>query len=172
MSVTTGDEQVAIYDRDGGVIGSAPRRRMRAEGLWHAAASVLVRSTDLNAVYVHRRTADKDVYPGMYDCWAGGVVAADEHPDTTARRELAEELGVGSAARFLFRTRHELGSIRFHAFLYETFWDGPIIHQPAEVAEGRWMPLPELRRHLDDPDRPLVPDGRQFVEEWFEFRGR
>ncbi|WP_244515692.1 NUDIX hydrolase [Actinopolyspora xinjiangensis] len=169
--MTLGEERVAVYDRHGAVIGSATRARMRAEGLWHAATSVLVRSTDLGEVYVHRRTADKDVYPGMYDCWAGGVVGAGESPDTAARRELAEELGIHAEPRFLFRTRHELGSVRFHAFVYEIRWDGPIVHQPEEIAAGWWMPLAELRERTGDPDWPFVPDGRQFATEWFEFRG-
>ncbi|GAA0514424.1 NUDIX hydrolase [Saccharopolyspora subtropica] len=161
-------ELVAVYDAAGRVVGSATRQRMRAEGLWHAAASVLVLSPDGTEVYVHRRTDSKDVYPGMHDCWAGGVVAAGEDPDATARRELAEELGVrGVPVRFVFRTVHELGSVRFHGFLYEARWDGPIVHQPDEVAEGWWMPLPELRERLRDPSWPFVPDARQFVQEWF-----
>ncbi|MCI2418460.1 NUDIX domain-containing protein [Saccharopolyspora sp. K220] len=141
---------------------------MRAEGLWHAASSVLVLSPDGSEVYVHRRTDTKDIYPGMHDCWAGGVVAAGEDPDVTARRELAEELGVREVpVRFLFRTVHELGSVRFHGYLYETRWGGSIVHQPEEVAEGWWMPLSELRERLSDPHWPFVPDGRQFIEEWF-----
>ncbi|MGJ7905272.1 NUDIX hydrolase [Actinopolyspora sp. H202] len=168
--MTAGEELVAVYDRDGSVVGSAPRARMRSEGLWHAATSVLVRSTDLTKVYVHRRTADKDVYPAMYDCWAGGVVAAGEAPDEAARRELAEELGIRAEPRFLFRTTHERGPVRFHAFVYEIRWDGRVIHQPEEIAAGWWMPLAELREHARDPDWPFVPDGRQFLTEWFDFR--
>ena len=160
-----------MYDPAGAVVGSATRRRMREEGLWHASASILVLSPDRGSVYVHRRTPTKDVYPGMHDCWAGGVVAAGEAPDATARRELAEELGVRDARpRFLFRSAHELGTVRFHAFLYEVLWDGPIVHQPEEVADGRWMSLAELRARLDDPEWSFVPDGRQFAEEWFARR--
>jgi len=43
---------------------------------------------------MHRRTDTKDVYPGRYDVWAGGCVAAGEDPVDAAHRELAEELGV------------------------------------------------------------------------------
>jgi len=44
-------------------------------------------------IYVHRRTDDKDVYPGMYDMTAGGVLGAGESYLEAARRELAEALG-------------------------------------------------------------------------------
>ncbi|MEV0083498.1 NUDIX domain-containing protein [Saccharopolyspora sp. NPDC050642] len=166
--MSAGEESVAVYDAAGSVVGSATRRRMRAEGLWHAASAVLLLSPDRNSIYVHRRTDTKDVYPGMHDCAAGGVVAAGEDPDVTAVRELAEELGVRDVpVRYLFRSTYEQGTVRYHGFLYEALWDGPIVHQPEEVAEGWWMPLGELRERLNDPGWPFVPDGRQFAEEWF-----
>ena len=166
-------ETVAVYNRAGVPVGSASRERMRREGLWHAAASVLVLSPDLRSVYVHRRTDTKDVYPGMYDCWAGGVVAAGEDPLVTAYRELAEELGIQHATvRFAFRSVHEHGSVRFHGFLHETVWNGPVTHQAEEIAWGGWMPLSELQERLNDPAWPFVPDGRQFIEEWFALRGQ
>lgn len=166
-----GEELVAVYDAAGRVVGRATRARMRAEGLWHAAAAVLVLSPDGSEIYVHRRTDTKDVFPGMHDCTAGGVVAAGEDPATTAERELAEELGVrGAPVRFLFRSTFDQGTVHYHAFLHEVRWDGPIVHQPEEVAEGWWMPVAELRERLEAPDWPFVPDGRQFTLEWLARR--
>lgn len=162
------EEHVAVYDAEGYAVGSASRSRMRAEGLWHAASSVLVLSRDRRRIFVHRRTDTKDIYPGLYDCWAGGVVAAGEDPDDTATRELAEELGIqATRIRPVRRTVHESGLVRFHAFLYEVEWDGHLTLQPEEVAEGWWMRVEELRERLSDPEWPLVPDGRQFITEWF-----
>ncbi|KAA2266507.1 NUDIX domain-containing protein [Solihabitans fulvus] len=162
------EELVAVYDAAGNPVGSASRARMRAEGLWHAATAVLVRSPDGRRVYVHLRTADKDVFPGMYDCWSGGVVAAGEEPWDCAEREVAEELGVrGVPLRHLFDARYDVDSVRYHAFVFEVTWDGPVTHQPEEVVSGAWMELTELRARLADPAWPLVPDGRLFVEEWF-----
>lgn len=157
---------MAIYDAAGRPVGTASRTRMRAEGLWHAATAVLVRSTDAASVFVHRRTDTKDVYPGLHDCWAGGVVAAHESPDEGARRELREELGVEASPTFVFRTVHRNAEVRFHAFVYEVFCDGPFTVQDEEVAEGWWMPLSRLCARLRDPSWPFVPDGRQFFDEW------
>ncbi|MGW1676162.1 NUDIX hydrolase [Saccharopolyspora sp. NPDC002376] len=162
-----GEEQVAVYDAAGRVVGSATRQRMRAEGLWHATSAVFVLSPDGENIYVHRRTDTKDVFPGLHDCTAGGVIAAGEDPDTAAERELAEELGVrGAPVQFLFRSTFEQGSVRYHAFVYEVRWDGPVVHQPEEVADGWWMPVAELRERLNDDQFPFVPDGRQFTLEW------
>jgi 8-oxo-dGTP pyrophosphatase MutT (NUDIX family) len=161
------DELVAVYDADGNEVGSATRARMRADGLWHAATMVLVRSGDLRRVYVHRRSPDKDVFPGLRDCWAGGVLGAGEEPDDGARRELAEELGVtGATLRALFTFPFVQPPVRCHNFVYETSWDGPVVHQPEEIVSGGWMELAELTAQLRDPDTDFVPDGRAVALEW------
>ena len=61
------DERVAVYDASGAVVGDAPRSQVYAHGLWHASAGVLVRSTDGERIYVHRRTDTKAVFAGMHD---------------------------------------------------------------------------------------------------------
>ncbi|HET6504987.1 MAG TPA: NUDIX domain-containing protein [Amycolatopsis sp.] len=163
-----GSELVAVYDAGGAVVGSATRAEVRAKGLWHAAGSVLVRSPDGESAYVHLRSPDKDVFPGTYDCWAGGVVAAGETPLECAYRELAEELGIRDAPlEPLFTHVFRDPPIRCHNFTFETRWDGPISHQPEEIVDGAWMRLSELAKWAEDPATPLIPDGRQGIREWF-----
>lgn len=166
--VSDGAELVAHYDRAGTQIGTALRADVRARGLWHAAGVVLVRSGDGEQVYVHLRAPDKDIYPSAYDCWAGGVVAAGETPTQCATRELAEELGIrGVWPTPLYTLAFEQPPVRCHTFAHEVRWDGPMVHQPAEIVGGRWMRLGELREWAHDPMSPLVPDGRVNIVEWF-----
>jgi len=68
------EEEVALYDPgdpQGRVVGHAPRSRMRADNLPHAATAVAVRDR-AGRIYVHRRTDTKDLFPGAHDVWAGG----------------------------------------------------------------------------------------------------
>lgn len=122
-------------------MGAAPRGEVRRRNLRHAATAVLVRD-GRGRVYLHRRTPDKDLFPGRYDVWAGGCVRAGEAPAEAARRELDEELGiVGARLAPLFTADYADECTRYRAYAYEVRWDGPVRHQPEEVAEGGWVGL-------------------------------
>ena len=157
------DELVAIYDPDddrGRVVGSAPRSQVRAQNLPHAATAVLLTDDD-GRIYVHRRTDTKDVYPGTWDAWAGGVVRAGEDPTEAAARELTEELGVHGVtleplftAWFRDERIHEL-AVAFGPAGRARSEHGEIVHQPEEVAEGGWL---TLRRGARADGRPGAAD--------------
>ncbi|RVW03303.1 NUDIX hydrolase [Rhodococcus spongiicola] len=162
------DELVAVYDVHGNPVGEAPRTRVYAEGLWHASSGVLLRSLDGTRIYVHRRASEKAIFGGMHDCLAGGVVDPGETPEMTARRELREELGVTDVeltplAQVSWDGMWNGAPLRCHLHAFEARYDGPIHHQPSEVIDGWWWTEQELRRHLQDPGWPFVPDTRALL---------
>ncbi len=164
MSIDPASELVTVLDDDGHPVAVATRSQVRAKNLLHAATAVLVRRRD-GAIYVHRRTDTKDIYPGAHDCWAGGVLSAGEATDDGARRELAEELGIsGVEIEPLFVTRWNDAQARAIYHVYAAQWDGDIVHQRSEVAWGAWWTPGELRESLADPSFAFVPDGRQLLE--------
>ncbi len=172
--VAAQDEPVAVYDAAGQVTGAAPRGVVYRQGLWHAATGVLVRSGDGERVVLHRRTDDKLIFPGTWDCWAGGVVEPGEDPADAAVRELAEELGItGVPLAPLPVEIFDDGRVRYHAFTYEARWDGPLRPQESEVAWVGWVDINELIARLADPVRwPFAPDGRAGIDRWLRAGGR
>ena len=158
------EEQLAVVDRSGRVVGAAPRSVVRRDNLPHLVVAVLLRDP-AGRVYVHRRTDTKDVFPGLHDCFAAGGVQAGEDPADAARRELAEELGAGGVELEAVATGwYEDGSTRHVWHSYLATYDGEVVHQAEEVAWGTWMTVDDLRAHLADTTWPFVPDGRELVE--------
>lgn len=157
------EETVALVDEAGLVVGTAPRSVVRRDNLLHGATAVLVRDPE-RRIYVHRRSDTKDWAPGHWDAAAGGVIVEGEVPDGAAARELGEELGItGVDLTPLGRHLYADAATRCVEYAYEATWEGAILHQPEEVAEGRWMTFVELADLLAS-DTPFVPDTRQLLE--------
>jgi len=138
------DELVDIVDDDDHVIATVTRREMRAARLLHRSVGIAVVSSD-GRLLIHRRSLDKDVWPGWWDIAAGGVVLSGETYDDAARRELAEELGIVDAEL------EHIGSGRFVddnvaeiCRGYRVEHDGPFAFDDGEVIEARFVSFAEL----------------------------
>jgi 8-oxo-dGTP pyrophosphatase MutT (NUDIX family) len=162
------DELVDWVDEEDRVIGQVTRARMRTENLLHRCIAVLCCNSQ-GAVYAHRRSASKDVFPGLYDMFVGGVVGAGESYDAAARREIGEELGiVGPLPVPMFRHRYEGPASRSHTAVYRVSWDGPIVHQECEIAWGGFRTIEQLA--AGPAGWSFVPDGREIFERFLRER--
>ncbi len=163
MHTPTPTEWIDLINEDNHVIGRAPRAQVRAKNLLHRGVGIICYNSQ-GDVYVHRRTDTKDVFPGMYDMFVGGVVASKESYSAAATREICEELGIeGPEPAFLFRHLYR-GPLNYSwVQVYSVTWDGPITHQPEEIAWGQWLPAQRLDAWAREHE--IVPDGLEiFVE--------
>lgn len=164
------DERVDLIDLDDRVLGQVSRREVRERNLLHRGVSVLVWSPQ-GELYVHRRTRTKDLFPGLHDVFVAGVVQAGEGYDETARRELAEELGVvGPAPEPLFRHLYEGPRCRAWTAVYQVTWGGPVVPQASEIEWGAFLPLEEVTARLEA--WAFVPDGLEIFRRWQREHGR
>lgn len=162
------DEEVELVNDRDEVVEVTTRGRMRRENLLHRGVGILCRNSR-GEVYVHKRTDTKDLFPGLYDMFVGGVVARGESYDTAARREIAEELGITSGAvRRLFTHRYEGDRNRAFIAVYDVIWDGPITHQAEEIAWGGWIAEDALERWAQQVE--VVPDGLSVFERWLSWK--
>ncbi|MEZ5271537.1 MAG: NUDIX domain-containing protein [Ilumatobacteraceae bacterium] len=153
----SGMELVDIVDDDDRVVATVTRAEMRANRLQHRAVSIAVLSSD-GRLLVHRRADTKDLWPGMWDLAAGGVVAAGETYAQAARRELAEELGVEAGdVEDLGEGRFTDHSVALIGHGYLTVHDGPFAFTDGEIAEARFVTRSELDHLLATAS--FVPDN-------------
>jgi isopentenyldiphosphate isomerase len=156
------DELVDVIDEAGNTIGVAPRSRMRSERLPHRCVYLLV-VNERGELFLHQRTATKDVFPSRWDVCVGGVLAAGETFDEGARREGTEELGVEVYPEPLFPFRYADERTAVQAFVYLVRHNGPFRLQPEEVQQGRFVGAEELECRLSAD--VFCPDGLAVLAE-------
>ncbi|MBC2878181.1 MULTISPECIES: NUDIX hydrolase [Streptomyces] len=166
------DEILDVVDEQDRVVGQAPRADIYARRLLHRCTFIQVRDA-AGRLFVHRRTAQKLIFPSHYDLLVGGVVGTGETYDAAALREAEEELGVhGLPAptplfRFLYRSEEYGG---WWSAVYEVRCDLPVRPQAEEVAWHGFLPEDEVARRL--PEWRWVPDGLEAWRRLREWRGR
>jgi 8-oxo-dGTP pyrophosphatase MutT (NUDIX family) len=161
------DEIVVIVDEHNNVVGSAPRRDMRAQRLPHRSTYILVFNSR-GELYVQKRTMTKDVFPGFYDIAAGGVVLAGETYEQGAVRELEEEMGIrGVPLTRLFSFYFEDTAIRLWGYAYSCTYDGIVVLQEEEVESGAFIPVDEILGRAQT--EPFTPDGMYVLRRYLGY---
>lgn len=145
------EEHFEIFSEAGDSLGTAPRSRVHAEGLWHKSAQVFLFDSH-GKLYLQRRVDHKDVCPGLWDQSAAEHLTPGETYLQGALRGLKEELAVSGVALTPlgepFAGRLDQPELGIHDYeLQQAFhgiWAGPVQADPAEVAEVRTVALEDL----------------------------
>lgn len=162
MSAT---ELVDIVDADDRVTGRTTRAEIRAHKLRHRATYILV-FNGRGQLFVHRRSATKDIYPSYYDVAVGGVVGAGESYDCGAQRELSEELGVAAVPRPILKFQYEDAANAVNARVYSCSHDGPFRLQAEEIVSGEWLDLDVVLERARQ--QPFCPDGIEALVRYLD----
>ena len=150
---------------------------MRANGLRHRASAIFVFDKE-DRLFVQRRTHTKDVYPGLLDLCAGGVVVEGESYERCAKREAQEELGIVDTPldpvfdSYYADQGREGGGLRspgarVWSRVFIARHDGPFTLQVEEIADAEFQTLADI--FADDPER-YTPDSRKALRGLLERR--
>jgi isopentenyldiphosphate isomerase len=157
------EELVDVIDDAGRTVGVVTRREMRGRRLPHRCTYILVFDRQ-GRLFVHLRTATKDVYPSHWDVAVGGVLAAGETFAGGARREIREELGIDAEPDELFPFRYEDAATVVQARAYRLIHDGPFALQEEEIVRGEFAAIAEVLTRAERT--PFCPDGLLVLREY------
>lgn len=158
------DELVEEVDELGNVLRVVTRAQMRSELLRHRCTYIGVVDA-LGRLLIHQRSAAKEVYPSWWDVCAGGVCTAGESWDDSARRELAEELGITEPIEHLGHGTWEGGGASLVGHVYLARSEGPFRFDDGEVTQARFVDLTELDRLLQSDS--FCPDSVELALPYF-----
>ncbi len=144
-------------------IDSLSRERLRQKGFIYRVNYIIVFNS-ASEVLVQRRTQEKDVYPGLLDLAAGGVVCAGESYEESAMRELEEELGISTPLTTHFDMWFEdtTSTIpkRNWGRVFSCVHEGPFSLQASEVSAVEFMTVDDA---LSLDAAHVTPDSRQAL---------
>ena len=163
MTQDAAKELVDVIDAEGRPVGVVTRAEMRARRLPHRCTYILVFNSR-GELFIHLRTATKDVFPSYWDVTIGGVLAAGESFDAGARREAGEELGVDVAPVRLFPFRYHDARTTVYGMVYRVDHDGPFRLQPEEIVRGEFITPGDV--DLRAACQPFCPDGLAVLREY------
>lgn len=164
------DEPIQIISATGAIQGICPRYIVHKRGLRHRSTNVFVFSST-NALLLQQRSARKAVYPNRWDLSVAEHARPFETPPETARRGLAEEIGVrvevdafsavqsGFEAMLVLPARGSRDAIidREVTTSFRCTHDGPFVLDADEVSATRWMTRHELEDTIAREPRSLTP---------------
>lgn len=159
------DELFDRVDELDRVIGQVRRGAAhRDRTLIHRSVQVMIFAHD-GRLLLQKRSSGKDLFPGYFCASASGHVDAGEDYDTTAARELREELGVNVhtllLAKTLIRSEHETEMTA----IYVGVCDGPFHFHPGETAGGQFFTVDEALASRDAGTLPMTPALLVALEE-------
>jgi isopentenyldiphosphate isomerase len=165
------DEYLQIVDREGNPVGSAPRSECHGNPDLIQAVVHLHLFDRSGRLYLQKRAADKDRYPGCWDTSVGGHVAPGETPDQAIRREAGEELEIDlsdpAVAAGLRRLEPYIYGDEIeteHVVPYRLRYSGSLHPNPEEVEEGIFFELEEIYRRLREQPALFTPHFRLAFE--------
>lgn len=142
-----GKELVEVVDELGRVVDIVTRREMRQRRLPHRCTWALVFNSQ-GELFIHQRSATKDLLPLHWDVTVGGVLAVGEGFDAGVRRELLEELGVVADPDLLFPFRFPEERPYALGMVYRLIHDGPFAFRDGEIVRGEFVAMARLPERI------------------------
>lgn len=152
------------------VIGQVVRSEVHRQNLHHRAVHILVFNS-AGELFLQKRSAFKDLHPNVWDSSCSGHVDSGSDYDTSAIRELGEELGIPAdqthSLKRLFKLDTCAETGREFVWVYRLEHNGPFILPPEEISEGRYFVPAHIDEWVEKSPADFAP---AFVYLWKKFR--
>ena len=141
-------EPIVLVDAEDIPQGIATKIEVHRRGLKHRAISVLVRNRR-GDMLMHRRNPAKYHSGGLWTNACCSHPRPGESAAVAAHRRLGEEMGITAALAPLFTAHYRAAVSNGYiedevVHVFGATYEGPVVPDPAEVSEWKWVPLTKL----------------------------
>ncbi len=164
------EEILEIVNEDNQVTGRAPRSRIHREQLRHRAVHIFLFNSR-GELFLQKRAAQKDEFPGYYDSSAAGHVDPEESYHDAAARELEEELGIAAALEQIAEFAACRGNGWEFTVLYAAVSDAPVRINIEEIEAGSFYPVDEIAGRLSRDGGLFTPAFKTLFARYRQVRG-
>ena len=151
MSNFTTDPQNEVFDvvnENDEVIGEATRGEVHQNpGLIHRTVDIWILN-DKGEILIQQRSLTKDKSPGKWDISCAGHIQKGHDSETTAERELQEELGIKADCRFITKFIVRLPDQTEMINLYYAVHNGPFNFPKEEINQVKFFTKDEALRFI------------------------
>lgn len=176
------EELFDILDENGEYLNEvATRDNAHKKGLWHRAVVLFIISSDNKRVLLQQRSANKKMWPNLWDITSGGHVLSNELGYQSVIRETKEELGLDIKKESLefigeMRSVNVKGDIidkHFNEFFiaHSDIDIDDLVLQEEEVQDIKWFDKEEvIERYNNNYDGLTTKKGCwEYLLKYFEF---
>ena len=161
------EERFPVVDEHDRKIRDATRSEVHENNLRHRAIHVLI-FNQKGEVLLQKRSPWKDRHPCLWDSSAAGHVSTDEEYDATARRELAEELGVETELNRLAKISASERTGEEFIWLYCGQSGGPFHFPREEIDAVQFFPIEVVDKWNAQKPEEFAPGFRECWAIWRE----
>ena len=165
------EEIIYVVDEQDQFVRKAARQEVRQKALMHRTARIII-SNGNGLFLVQKRSAGKDIYPSHWDIGIAGTVRESESYESTAMRELMEEVSITGISNmqlmhsFLFKIRYSSSVHNAHCKVYMLHYDGRIVPQKEEIDEIGFMAAEDVKEIIRKTQ--FHPVGKIVFEKYLE----
>lgn len=145
-------EIMDIINEQDEVIGKTSKENIRKDNILHRGVTIILLNSK-GEILIHKRTANKDIYPSTWDVLCGGGVQSGETYDQAAERETREEVGIQNPRlKFLFKFRYKSETDNYWTQFYSCVYDGKLEFQKEEIEKGYFVTPDNLEKMLKEKE--------------------
>ena len=167
------EEILYVVDEKDKFVRKTTRKEVRENALLHRCSRIIVHNGN-GLFLVQKRSMEKDIYPGCWDIGVAGTVNKSESYESTAIRELMEELGIIGVSNiqlmhsFLFKLKYTSKLSNAHCKVYELVYNGAVKPQKEEIDEVKLMGIAKIKKFMEI--EKFHPIGKLVFEKYLELK--